>query len=331
MPAELIDRFVANPDLVVSQIPGPGFQSLWLNPWRDYMKVTDFDKPFSELTKEKGFMVRLAIAKAFDRADFIKRALFGRGVPAFGTINPAMGYFYDDAIDGTSEQRFDVAAAQKLMADAGYPGGKGFPTLKLSITPAGRREGQIIADILKRNLGITVELDAKDFPVLIDEFDANNYDLLRIGSGGDYDPDDGLVDWMLTTSKFNGPKRDKAPRPSATSRTSRSTRSRRRSARSPTWQSARRWSSRRTRSPPTRWRPLSCTTRSTSWFTARTSSTRPRVASPAWSIWTASPSRRRGAAHVPLRGPDGAPQPLAPARTRLFRSAPLPGPEVGLP
>lgn len=208
--AELIDRFVANSDLVVSQIPGPGFQSLWLNPWRDPMKVTDFNKPVSELVKEKGFMVRLAIAKAFDRADLIKRALFGRGVPAFGSINPAMGYFYDTAINDTSEQRFDVAAAQKLLADAGFPGGKGFPTMKLTITPAGRREGQIIADILKRNLGITVELDTKDFPVLIEAFDANQYDMLRVGSGGDYDPDDGLVDWMLTTSKFNGPKRDKA-------------------------------------------------------------------------------------------------------------------------
>ena len=208
--AQLIDRFVANSDLVVSQVPGPGFQSLWINPWRDPMKVTDFNKPFSELVKEKGFMVRLAIAKAIDRADYIKRAQFGRGVPAFGTINPAMGYYYDDAIDGTSEQRFDLAAAQKLLADAGFPGGKGFPTLKLTVDPAGRREGLVIADILKRNLGITVELDVKDFPVLIDQFDANDYDLLRVGSGGDYDPDDGLVDWMETTSKFNGPKRDKS-------------------------------------------------------------------------------------------------------------------------
>ena len=34
-----------------------------------------------------------------------------------------------------------------------------------------------------------------------------DFDMLRIGSGGDYDPDDGLVDWMMTTSKFNGPDR----------------------------------------------------------------------------------------------------------------------------
>ena len=208
--AELIDRFVANKDLVVSQIPGPGFQSVWINPWREPMKVTDFNKPFSELVKEKGFMVRLAIAKALDRKDYIKRAQFGRGVPAFGTINPAMRYFYDDAIDGTSEQRFDAAAAQKLLADAGFPGGKGFPTLKLTTTAAGKRESLIIADILKRNLGINVELDIQDFSVLIQHFDANDYDILRVGSGGDYDPDDGLVDWMMTTSKFNGPNRDKA-------------------------------------------------------------------------------------------------------------------------
>ena len=31
-------------------------------------------------------------------------------------------------------------------------------------------------------------------------YDAIDFDLLRIGSGGDYDPDDGLVDYFLTTA-----------------------------------------------------------------------------------------------------------------------------------
>jgi len=206
--AELIDRFLANPDLVVSEIPGPGFQSIWYNPHIDPMKVEDFNKPLDELKQEKGFMVRLALAKAMDREDLIKRAAFGRGVQAFGSINPAMRYFFDTAINETSEQSFDVAVAQQLLADAGFPGGEGFPTLKLLITPAGKREGEIIADIYKKNLGITIELDIKDFPVLVEMYDAVNFDLLRIGSGGDYDPDDGLIDYFLTTAKFNGPKRD---------------------------------------------------------------------------------------------------------------------------
>lgn len=205
--AELIDRFVANPDLVVSEITGPGFQSLWMNPHREPYMVEDFNKPLEELKQENGFKVRLAIAKAIDRETLIERALFGRGAPAFGTINPAMRFFFDTGINETSEQRFDLEAAQQLLADAGYPGGEGFPTLKLLTTPAGRREGEIIVEMLRQNLNIEVELDIKDFTVLIEDSNAMNYDLLRLGSGGDYDPDDGLVDWMQTSSRFNGPNR----------------------------------------------------------------------------------------------------------------------------
>ena len=210
---ELIDRFVANPELVVSEIAGPGFQSLWMNPWRDPFKVPDFNKPVAELKKESGFMVRLAIAKAIDRQDLIKRARFGRGKPAYGSINPAMRYFFDTQINETSEQRFDVEEAKRLLAAAGYPDGKGFPKTKLVVTPGGKREGQVITYILKKNLNIEVELDIQDWTVLVENFNSMRFDMVRIGSGGDFDPDDGLVDWMQTGSKFNGRNRDKTKMP----------------------------------------------------------------------------------------------------------------------
>jgi ABC-type transport system substrate-binding protein len=211
--AELIDRFVANPDLVVSEITGPGFQAMFINPWREPYMVSDFNKSLDELKQENGFKVRLALAKAFDRETLIERAAFGRGRPAFGTVNPAMGFFFDTAINDTSEQRFDVEAARQLLSDAGFPNGEGFPTLKLLTTPAGRREGEIIVNMYQENLGITIELDLKDFTVLTEDANAMNYDLLRLGSGGDYDPDDALVDWMTTASRFNGPNRDTAAMP----------------------------------------------------------------------------------------------------------------------
>jgi ABC-type transport system substrate-binding protein len=207
--AELIDRFVANPDLVVSQITGPGFQAMFINPWREPFVVKDFNKTLDELKQEKGFMVRLAIAKAFDRDSFIEKAQFGRGTPAFGSVNAAMGFYFDTAINETSEQRFNVDAARKLLADAGFANGDSFPTLKLLTTPAGKREGEIIVNMYKENLNINIELDLKDFTVLTEDSNAMNYDLLRLGSGGDYDPDDALIDWMITNSKFNGPTRDK--------------------------------------------------------------------------------------------------------------------------
>lgn len=213
VPAELVDRFQANSDLVVDIVPGPGFQSVWINPWHEHMKVTDFNKPLSDLMQEKGFKVRLAIAKALNRKRYLKQAQFGRGVEAFGTINPAMGFYFDTEINESSNQTYDPEAARRLLAEAGYPNGKGFPKLKLLTTPSNRRESQVVANILSKNLNIKVEISTKDFPVLIDDFNAMRFDLLRIGSGGDYNPDDGLVDWMQTASKFNGRKRDKTKQP----------------------------------------------------------------------------------------------------------------------
>lgn len=213
IPAELVDRFVANPDLVVDEVPGPGFQSVWINPWHEQMKVSDFNKPVEELMKEPGFKVRLAIAKALDRDRYLKIAQFGRGTPAYGTINPAMGFYYDEAIAETSNQRFDPEEARRLMAEAGYPNGEGFPTLKLTTTPTGRRETQVVASILKENLGIDIQIDTKEWSVNVEEFDTMIWDLRRSGSGGDFDPDDGLVDWMQTQSKFNGRNRDKEKMP----------------------------------------------------------------------------------------------------------------------
>ena len=210
---ELVDRFVENPDLVVSEIAGPGFQSVWLNPWRDPFKVPDFNKPVSELMKESGFKVRLAIAKGLDRDRYIRQAQFGRGIPAYGSINPAMGFYFDKDLPNVSNQRYDLEEARQLLADAGYPDGKGFPELSLICTASARREVTVISNILKKNLNITVKPEVQDWPVLLEHFQTMNFDALRVGSGGDYDPDDGVVDWMQTSSKFNGRKRDKEKMP----------------------------------------------------------------------------------------------------------------------
>ncbi|WP_147112711.1 ABC transporter substrate-binding protein [Tateyamaria sp. syn59] len=208
IPGELVDRFTSNDDLSVDIAPGPGFQSVWMNPWREPMKVNDFNKPLDELKQENGFKVRLALAKALNRDLFIQQGLFGNGIPAYGSINAAMGFYYDEGLAETSEQAFDPEGAATLLAEAGFPGGEGFPTLKLQTTPNTRRAGLVLANIYKQVLGITVEVDPKEFSVGIDEFQKMEFDLRLGGSGGDYDPDDGLVDWMQTASKFNGPTRN---------------------------------------------------------------------------------------------------------------------------
>ena len=160
--------------------------------------------------QEPGFKVRLAIAKAIDRDQYIEKAQFGRAVPGYGTINPAMGFYFDESLAQTSNQRFNLEEARQLLADAGFPNGEGFPKLSIIHTPLTRRDVLVIKNILKTNLNIDIDLDTKDFPVLIDQFDKMDWDLCRLGSGGDFDPDDGVVDWMQTASKFNGRERDKS-------------------------------------------------------------------------------------------------------------------------
>ena len=147
---ELVDRFVANPDLIVNEVAAPGFQSVWMNPNKEPFAVADFNKSVAELKKEKGFMVRLAIAKALDRDQYIKKAQFGRGQPGYGTINPAMGFYFDENLAKTSEQSFNLQEAQNLLREAGYPDGAGFPEVTILTTPSQRREVQIITNILKK-------------------------------------------------------------------------------------------------------------------------------------------------------------------------------------
>ena len=83
----------------------------------------------------------------------------------------------------------------------------------LTIIPDDRRRGQVLADIMRRELGVEIKLDPVDNTILGDRRDRLDFDLLVQNSGGDFDPDDGLVDFMTTNSKFNAHARDKAKYP----------------------------------------------------------------------------------------------------------------------
>jgi peptide/nickel transport system substrate-binding protein len=207
--AELIERFQANPEIEVHISPRPGFYAIYLNPWRDPMRVEDFNKPLEELLQEPGFQVRAALARALDRDRFIELGNFGFGDASYGSINPALGFMYDPTIAERSKQRYQPDSARELLAAAGFPGGEGMRPLAFTIIPDERRRGQVFADIMQRELGVTIDLDPVDETVLAQRRDRMDFDLLMQNSGGDFDPDDGLVDFMTTSSKFNGNARDK--------------------------------------------------------------------------------------------------------------------------
>src|SRR5690606_19147099 len=155
--------------------------------------VPDFNKPLEELLEEPGFQVRAALARALDRDRFIAIGNLGFGDPSFGSINPALGFMYDPDIAQKSEQRYQPDSARELLAKAGFPSGEGMRPLVLSTIADERRRGQVLADIMRRELGVEIRIDPVDVTVLGERRDRLDFDLLMQNSGGDYDPDDGLV------------------------------------------------------------------------------------------------------------------------------------------
>jgi oligopeptide transport system substrate-binding protein len=77
--------------------------------------------------------VRLALNKAIDKETIIGEVGRGFAYPAWGIVPKGFpGNIYDKLKDADPNV-FDVEAAQKLLADAGFPGGAGFPKYELWI------------------------------------------------------------------------------------------------------------------------------------------------------------------------------------------------------
>jgi ABC-type transport system substrate-binding protein len=98
--------------------------------------------------------VRRAIALGIDRAEV---ATVSRGVePATALVPSTLPGF-----DATVGFQQNIAKARKLMAEAGYPGGRGFPTF-LIMTTYDDPYIRAVVRSLGRNLGINAVQDAED-------------------------------------------------------------------------------------------------------------------------------------------------------------------------
>ena len=96
-----------------------------------------------------------------------------------------MAHDNGESIGETSEQACDPDGARALMVVAGYPGGEGFPELELMTTPNTKRDGLVIANILKQELGLAVNVQTVEVSVQIERFTAIDVERRLGGAGGD--------------------------------------------------------------------------------------------------------------------------------------------------
>ncbi len=140
--------------------------------------------------------VRQAFNYAVDRDKIIANILKGEGIAGKYGIVPPVDNFSDKGYDFTKLKGYDFEPdmARKLLAEAGYPGGKGFPPVTLQINSGGADRNvltaQLIQSQLKEVLNISVEIDMMPFAQHLDKLETGKTDLWRTGWVADYpDPE----------------------------------------------------------------------------------------------------------------------------------------------
>jgi oligopeptide transport system substrate-binding protein len=126
--------------------------------------------------------VRLALNLAIDRQALVDHVTRGGQVPAF-TLTPASALYKPRA-----QIQENVAEAKRLLAEAGYPDGKGAPSIELlyNTSEAHRAVAEYLQETWKKNLGLDIHLANVAAPAWLDRRHNADFEIIRAGWYGDY-------------------------------------------------------------------------------------------------------------------------------------------------
>ena len=170
-----------------------------------YIGFNNAKAPFNDVK------VRQAFAKAVDKSTLINKVLEAAVVQADTIIPPGMPGFSQSA---TQIQAFNADEAKKLLADAGFPGGKGFPKVALSINnqdPNFARIGAALQQMWQETLGVQVDINTEELAKFNDDLTAtanNPTDAAALNFyisvwGADYPDPQNFVSQQLRTGVGN--------------------------------------------------------------------------------------------------------------------------------
>ncbi|MHC4924803.1 MAG: ABC transporter substrate-binding protein, partial [Planctomycetota bacterium] len=151
-------------------------------------------------------LIRKAINYAIDREFLCEAILEGRAAPAKGVLPPGMDA-YDPDLEGYS---YDIEKAKALLAEAGFPGGKGLPVIEYHYNY--QPPNPIIAQALQAmmlEVGIRTELRQQDWGAYQTFLDEGKATFFRLAWIADYpDPENFL--YVLFHSSNKGTKGNNA-------------------------------------------------------------------------------------------------------------------------
>ncbi|WP_421622814.1 peptide ABC transporter substrate-binding protein [Borrelia sp. MN22-0132] len=140
--------------------------------------------------------VREALTLAIDREALNKITLKGQSKPTRNLTPLFEHYSY-----GKQLKLFDPQRAKQLLAEAGYPDGTGFPTLKYKTS---QRNGMAITaeflqEQLKKTLNINIEIEIEEWNTFLNNRNTGNYQISYMGWTGDYSDPLTFLESLFTT------------------------------------------------------------------------------------------------------------------------------------
>jgi len=200
-------KFVTGELDFVDEIP-PGQLKLIRERYPDAVKVWPFLRneyigfnhtrpPFKDNLK-----LRQAFSWAVDRRRIVEDIYEGAATPATCILPPGMKE-RDDTIEGYG---FDLGKARRLLAEAGYPDGKGLPELSLwyNNNELHQQNVQYIQSTF-REIGVNVRLRSLDWPAYLKACEAHEPDLYRLGWVADIPDADNFLYILLHSSQIGAP------------------------------------------------------------------------------------------------------------------------------
>ena len=185
-----------------------------------YVSLNDSIEPFNNP------LVRKALSLAIDRKYVAGTLMQGTYSPAPNFMGPGWvdtdgTSFMEKANGGKTYIDLDNFAAnleeaKKLLAEAGYPNGEGFPTITYSTNPQGYHK--VFAEYAQQawaELGVTLEVEVVEWSSFTPMRRAGDYQISRNGWVGDYSDPSNMLDLLVSTNgnndgKYNNPEYDAA-------------------------------------------------------------------------------------------------------------------------
>lgn len=145
--------------------------------------------------------VRRALSLALDRQALVQFVTKGGEIASNGFVPVNLpGY----ATPAEPDVQARLERAQALLAEAGYPQGKGLPTLELLYNTAeSHRRIAVAIQAMWQQLGINVELVNQDWKVYLSSVKQGNYHIARAGWIGDYPDPNTFLDIFSGNSGNN--------------------------------------------------------------------------------------------------------------------------------